>query len=116
MVAAVKPPDAAAPLCAHPHCARVATVRQRTGPRRFLCGWHGRIKKFGPVDRLDGAPVPAALMTIQFDNAELFDRLEAWCNDRTLTTREVCDYIVRKALDKIECVRQEYSDDMQKVL
>lgn len=101
MVAAVKP-VADAPTCAHPHCARVAIVRQRTGPRRFLCGWHGRIKKFHPVDRLDGAPSPAALVAVQFDNAELFERLETWCFDRMLTTREVCDYVVRKALDAAE--------------
>jgi hypothetical protein len=108
MVTAVEilPPEVdgnSGPLCSYMSCAHKATCRQRGGKRRHLCGWHGRIKAFRPVDRLPGMQLKAQVLAIQFDDEQAFERLADWCDDRTLTIREVCDYIVRKALDRDGC-------------
>jgi len=88
--------------CGYPYCGRVAKFQQRFGGRRPLCGWHARLKKCRPVDRLDvktnhDYDKPTISVT-----AKLYEKIAAIARAGDLPIATVSDFYVRKALDRAE--------------
>jgi hypothetical protein len=80
-------------------CIRAARCRQLGGAQLFLCGWHGKRKRYQPHRPIEEQKRKYPEYEISI-TTELYERLAAAAKAADTSITEMADRLVREALDR----------------